>query len=159
MGDGRGRWGRRGEPTSLARLVGRHANTVAQRWRAVAGDTLVAQTWCLGVRDGVLRIIAGNEAIRQEVLGRTAHVVAAWNLAAGEERSEPASDLACWVGSGSTGRVRRSRPDPVRPPCEPADRARASAEMAEVQAPEVRAALIEARSRAIAQAREGSGDV
>lgn len=67
-------------------------------WRRLVGRGLGEVTACLGVNpEGALRIMAGNDATRVEILARGHHIVAAWNTLANEFGTRPAQTLVCWV--------------------------------------------------------------
>ena len=141
----------------LAELIPRRFRPSQLAWRAAVGATLADVTREVGVRDGVLRVVAANDAARREVEARCDHVLAAWNAAAGSVGARPARDLRCWVGATDVAaEPRAGRPGPgpnprTAAPVAPAFVAVAASEMAAVRDPGVRAALIAARSRALSR--------
>lgn len=141
-------------------------------WADTVGPSLAQVTALVAVeRDGTLRCAAANEAALHDLLARQAHVLAAWNAVSRARGGPRAERLVAWVAahfrpqSPPAPRPGPSRGDPAMGPAgtgpahgAPAVAAeqgrhwdRAKREAAGVKDPELRAAFVRLRARALAR--------
>jgi len=130
-----------------------------QLWRQLVGRTLGELTATLGVNAAAeLRIMAGNDAARREVLARDSHILAAWNAVARQRGTPEAQTLVCWVNT-RVGRKVRPRVQTVqRVPDVPRKQPPAPVEHAsgpETSDPDLSALLGRIRARIEVASREG----